>query len=83
MECLLQYLDDVDDLIWAVGLLAEKIRSLFLSALFIAVSLAVQVGGVLLALSNPPIALAAALIMFVTLLYRSVTGSLRTAQQAL
>ncbi len=83
MERLLQYLDEIDDLVWAVGLLAEKIRSLILSALFLAVSLAVQIGSVMLALSHPPVALAVALLMFVTLLYRSVTVSLRTAEQPL
>ena len=37
--------------------------------------LAIQIGGVLLALSQPPLALAAALLMFVGLLYRAATGA--------
>ena len=81
MERFIQYLDEIDDLISAIGLLAERIRSLFLSLIFLCVSLAVQVGGVMLALSYPPVALAAALLMFVTLLYRSVTVPFRTVDQ--
>ncbi|MEE8425879.1 MAG: hypothetical protein V3S15_01250 [Woeseiaceae bacterium] len=73
MERLLQYLDDLDDLYAAIGLLAERIRSalwLFFSAVVIFVVVA---AGILLALAEPPLALATAIMLFVTLLYRSVT----------
>jgi hypothetical protein len=73
MERLLQYLDDLDDLLSMIGLLAERIRHTALTLMFLGFSLLVQLGGVLLALRHPPLALAAALLMFVTLLYRSVT----------
>jgi hypothetical protein len=73
MERLLQYLDDLDDLFSAIGLLAERIRSV-LWLLFSAVAaLVVEAGGILLALEEPPLALATAILLFVTLLYRSVT----------
>lgn len=73
MERLLQYLDDLDDLYAAIGLLAERIRSA-LWLLFSAVVIFVVVtAGILLALAEPPLALATAIMLFVTLLYRSVT----------
>lgn len=73
MERLLQYLDDLDDLFAAIGLLAERIRSA-LWLLFSAVVIFVVVAaGILLALAEPPLALATAIMLFVTLLYRSVT----------
>jgi len=83
VERFIQYLDEIDDLISIVGLLAERIRNLFLSLIFVCVSLAIQVGGVMLALSHPPVALAAALLMFVVLLYRSVTVPFRAVEQSL
>ena len=73
MERLLQYLDEFDDLFSTFGLLAERIRNTVLTLMFLGFSLLVQLGGILLALRHPPLALAAALLMFVTLLYRSVT----------
>ena len=73
MERLAQYLDDLDDLVSAIGLVAERIRKLFFSISFLCISLAAQVGGIILALKHPPLALATALLLFVTLLYRSVT----------
>lgn len=73
MERLLQYLDDLDDLFAAIGLLAERIRSA-LWLLFSAVVIFVVVAaGIVLALAEPPLALATAIMLFVTLLYRSVT----------
>ncbi len=73
MERLLQYLDEFDDLVSTFGLLAERIRNTVLTLTFLGFFLLVQLGGILLALRHPPLALAAALLMFVTLLYRSVT----------
>ena len=73
MERIVQFFDDFDDLIAALGLLVEGFRNLVFSLAIICASLAFQVGGIILALSHPPLALATALLMFVTLLYRSVT----------
>lgn len=69
----MQCLDDLDDLIATVALGSERIRNAALSLLFVSGSLLVQICGVLLALEHPPLALAMALLLFVTLLYRTVT----------
>jgi len=68
-----QWLDELDDLIAAIGLVSERIRNFFRALSFLAISLSVQCAGVLLALRHPPLALATAMLLFVTLLYRSVT----------
>ena len=74
MERLIQLLDDLDDLISIVGLLSERIRSALISLIITCAGLAIQVGGILLALGHPPLALATAILLFVSLLYRSVTS---------
>ena len=74
MERLVQLLDDFDDLFSMVGLVGERLRNACFSLLFTCVALAVQVGGVLLALSHPPLALAMVIILFAILLYSSVTS---------
>lgn len=80
MERLLQYLDDLDDLFSTIGLLAERIRSVLWLLFSAAMVLIVVAGGILLALVEPPLALATAIILFVTLPYRSATaGHLRHA----
>jgi hypothetical protein len=73
MECLLQYLDDIDDLVGICGLVYERLRRLFLTLAVLLVSSALIVSGILLALVHPPMALATSILLFVTLLYRSVT----------
>ncbi len=77
MERLIQYLDDLDDLIGMIGLVAERIRSLFVALLSCASIIAVAVPGVWLALVNPPLALATSTILFVMLLYRTVTAPIQ------
>ena len=74
MERLAQLLDDLDDLIAMVGLVGERIRGAAISLSLTCLGLALQLGGVLLALRHPPLALATALLLFVTLLYRAVTS---------
>ena len=73
MERILQWLDDLDDLFGAVGLLAERLRRLAVTLTRLIVLLAVAVCGVLAALAEPPLGLAVAILLFVYLLYRSVT----------
>jgi len=74
MECFLQYFDDLDDLYGMAGLIIERLRrSLYALCSYLLIT-AVAVAGIWLALLHPPIALATALLLFVTLLYRSVTG---------
>ena len=74
MECFLQYLDDLDDLYGAFGLVWERLRRAALNLLKLAMLLAGAAGGVALALAHAPIALATGTVLFVILLYRSVTG---------
>ncbi len=73
MECFLQYLDDLDDLYGAFGLVWEKLRRAFIGLFTLTMLLAGAAGGVALALVHPPVALATGTVLFVTLLYRSVT----------
>jgi len=75
MERLIQLLDDLDDFVAIFGLLSEKIRNGLMTLISTLFVLTIQVGGVLLALAHPPLALAAALLLFVSLLYHSVTSS--------
>ena len=75
VERCIQILDDLDDLIGAIGLIRERIRSALLAFSFACVAIGIQAGGVILALIHPPLALATAIIMFVTLLYRTVTSA--------
>ena len=73
MEFLLQYLDDLDDLYGSVGLIWERLRRTIIKLVSLAMLAAVAAGGVWLALAHPPIAMATSIMLFVTLLYRSVT----------
>lgn len=73
MEKLLQYWDDLDDLLGAIGLVAERIRRLFLFIVYATFVGVLQLAGIVIALATPPLALAIATILFVTLMYRSVT----------
>ncbi len=74
MEKLLQYWDNLDDLIGAIGLVAERIRRLVLFGVYTTCVGVLQLAGIVLALATPPLALAVATILFVILLYRSVTN---------
>lgn len=79
MERLLQYLDDIDDLVGLVGLLYERIRQLTLALGALAGTLLVALAAMWLALVHPPLALATGTLLFVSLLYRSVTAPLQPA----
>jgi len=74
MERLAQLLDDFDDLISTIGLLGERLRHICLVIIGTCLFFAALAGGVWLALVRPPLALAMALILFVSLLYYSVTA---------
>ena len=73
MEFLLQYLDDLDDLYGALGLVWERLRRAIIKIVSLGMLLAVAAGGIGLALLHPPIAMATSTMLFVILLYRSVT----------
>jgi apolipoprotein N-acyltransferase len=74
MECLLQYLDDLDDFAGMLALAAERIRQLLKAVALMCITLCVQLFGVVLALTQPPLALAAASLLSVGLLYRAVVN---------
>ena len=72
MERLLQYLDDLEDFIYAAPLIAEQLRRAIQRILFLLASIVLQIAGVILALSHPHLALAVVTLMLVALLYRAV-----------
>ena len=72
MERILQYLDELDDLIGAAGLLLEKLRNFLWTAVLVMLTVVTCACGIALALTEPRLALATALLLFVTLLYRAV-----------
>jgi hypothetical protein len=73
MERLVQYLDDLEDIYFAAGLVMERIRRALRLCLTLSISFGVQILGVLLALSSPPLALAVVSLTVVGMLYRSAT----------
>lgn len=73
MEFLLQYLDDLDDLYGTFGLVWERLRRTIILLGSLAMLIAVAAAGIWLALAHPPIAMATSTMLFVILLYRSVT----------
>jgi hypothetical protein len=75
MECLIQYLDDLEDLFYAVALVAERIRSILKLLLLSVLGILIPVGGVFLALADPPLARAAVFMTLSGLLYRAATGN--------
>lgn len=72
MERLLQYLDDLDDIFYAVALTGERIRRFFRTSALIAGSILLEIVFIKLALNDPPLALAIASLLTVGLLYRGV-----------
>jgi len=82
MECLLQYMDEIDDLIGVFGLLSERIRGLVLAMITLFVGVAVAASGALLAVVHPPVGLAICILLFVTLLYRKVTSTSHNGLQS-
>ena len=82
MERILQYLDDVDDLCGMAGLIVERLRRLTYSLFSCLLILTGATAGVWLALVHQPMALATSTLLFVTLLYRSVTTPTRKCTKA-
>ena len=72
MECFLQYWDNLDDLVGALRLKAEAIRRKLLFVLGVLLFIAGTTGGVLLALSDPPLALAVVTLLVIWLLNLSL-----------
>ncbi len=82
MERLLQYLDDLDDAFGMLGLVLERLRR-FVFGLFFYLNLCIAaLASIWLATLHPPIALATSILLFVTLLYRSVTSPIAARSQS-
>ena len=71
MERLLQYLDDLEDILYAMPLLAEQFRRAIKRIFLLLGSISLQFAGILLALYHPPLASAVAALLLVGLLYRA------------
>lgn len=79
MERLLQCLDDLDDLYGVLGLLFERLRAFAWLAGLIVGLVVIGTAGVLVALNEPPLGLAMAILLFVWLMYRAVTNPATSA----
>lgn len=77
MECLIQYLDDVDDWVYALVLAAERIRRFLARCVLALLSLVMPAAAVCLALWQPPLAMASGSLLLVSLLYRGATAPAR------
>lgn len=75
MERFLLYLDDLDDLYGMAGLVAERLRRFAITVFTTLALLTGAASGVWLAMVHLPLAVASLIILFVTLLYRSVTSA--------
>ena len=71
MECLIQYLDDLEDLFYVAPLIAEQVRRAIQRILFLLGSISLQIAGIVLALTHPPLALAVVALLLVGLLFRA------------
>ncbi len=83
MECFAQYLDDIDDLVYAAALMWERIRRGIGVFLFIIGTAALQITGIVLALVKPSLAVAFASLLAVGLLLGSVVFDSRGSRFAL
>ncbi|MBT8087302.1 MAG: hypothetical protein KJO46_04675 [Gammaproteobacteria bacterium] len=72
MERILQYLDDIDDLVGALGLFYEPLRRLLLKLLSLAAGVLALSAAFLLTVSHPPVALGLGLLLVAALIYRTV-----------
>ena len=80
MERVMQYLDDLEDLVCAAAVAAARTGRTLVALLCLLLALATPLGIVLLAFVQPPLGLAAATMLSVILLYRAVvTGPPRRA----
>lgn len=82
LERFAQYWDDMDDWYWVLVLKLQKIRRVFRILTQAVAAAAAVLIGILLAAVKPPAALALAVLMFVTLLYRAATAPTRLPGRA-
>ncbi len=69
---MIQYLDEIEDLFYVAPLIAEQVRRAIQRILFLLGSLSLQIAGIVLALTHPPLALAVVALLLVGLLFRAV-----------
>ncbi len=69
----MQWLDDLDDLFGAIGLLVERVRRFLVALTRVLTLFSVAACGIFAALREPPLGLAVVILLFVFLLYRGVT----------
>ncbi len=74
MERLLQYLDDLDDLYGMLGLNIERLRRFMITLSSYVLAATVAIAGIWLAQLHPPMASATGTLLFVALMYRSITA---------
>jgi len=74
MERFIQYLDIIEDSVYVIALLAERIRRIAFILFMAVITLVVSGLGAWLALTHPPAAIAVAALLTVTVLYRSATA---------
>ena len=79
MECLLLYLDDLEDLVFAIPLAAERIRRRLAQLVAIMVFVAVQAALIWLAIRSPALGAGVASLLAVGALCRLAVGPARTA----
>ena len=82
LERFAQYWDNMDDWYWVLALKVQKVRRVFRILAQAAAAAAAVLIGILLAAVKPPAALALAVLMFVTLLYRAATAPMRLPGRA-
>ena len=83
MERFVQWLDDIEDLVYAVLLTRETIRRRLKAMFYAIAALALLGASVLLALASPPIAVAAGSLLLVTILYRGAVQGVNPDRQSL
>ena len=74
MECFLLYLDNLDDWVYALALVGEKLRRLLRQLALVAAAALAQVTLIFLAIRHPAIGAAMAALLAVAALYRSATA---------
>jgi len=72
MERMLQYLDELDDFVYAIALAWERIRAVGNLTLYIALMAIVQALGIYAAIESPPFTVATGSLLVVGLMYRGV-----------
>lgn len=74
MECVLLWLDDLDDLVSSARMLAERVRNTIIALLALAGTVSAAALGAILAVSSPPLALTLVCLLTVSYLYRGTVG---------